>query len=198
MTTEVKEKMINDYDSLNFHIGDTFIKYSYVYEGVDVKVYFDASDKQSLSLSLILIKDKMYYYTSLNADNTPVNVEYLHKIPVEILNSILVNKKLSAFFVSLEDHIMNNDPHPGRYLKDKLFVNTMKYSYSRDDLPFWKGIRRVRMSDKTLRRLSVTSNIEYDTLKRIQAKNMTIVKTRFPEERKMIRIILREAEIDLW
>ena len=64
-------------------------------------------------------------------------------------------------------------------------------------MPFWKGIRRVRMSDKTLRRLSVTSNIEYDTLKRIQEKNMTIVKTRFPEERKMIRIILREAEIDL-
>ena len=73
----------------------------------------------------------------------------------------------------------------------------MKYSYRRDDLPFWKGIRHVRMSDKTLRRLSVTSNIEYDTLKRIQSKNMTIVKTRFPEERKMIRIILREAEIDL-
>lgn len=180
MTIEVKEKLMNDYDTLSFHIGDTFIKYSYGYKDVDVNLYFDASDKQSISLSLILIKDKMYYYTSLNVDNTPVNVEYLHKIPVEILNSILVNKKLSTFFESLEDHIMNNVPRPGRYLKDKLFINTMKYSYRRDDLPFWKGIRHVRMSNKTLRRLSVTSNIEYDTLRKIQSKNMTIVKTRFP------------------
>lgn len=39
MTTAVKVKLINDYDSLDFHIGDTFIKYYFVYNGVNVNVY---------------------------------------------------------------------------------------------------------------------------------------------------------------
>lgn len=197
MTTAAKDKLINDYDSLDFHIGDTFIKYCFVYNGVNVNVYFDAYDKQDVSLSLILIFNNNYYYTSLNADDTPSCVEYLHKIPDEILKLILVDNSLSDFYKALEDHILNNAPSIGRYSKDIIFENTMKYSKERYDLPFWKGLRHVRMSDKTLKRLSVTSNIKYDTLKEIQSKNMTLVKTRFPEERKNIRIILKEVDIEL-
>lgn len=73
----------------------------------------------------------------------------------------------------------------------------MAYSSKREDLPFWKGIRHVTMSDKTLKRLSVTSNIDHDTLLKIQSKNLTLVKTRYPKERKYITVILKSVGIDL-
>ena len=134
----------------------------------------------------------------MNADDTPSSVEYSHKIPDEILKLILVDNNLSDFYKEIEDHILNNEPNIiGRYSKDKIFENTMKYSKEREDLPFWKGIRHVRMSDKTLKSLNVTSNIKYDILKKKKKKNMTLVKTRFPEERKNIKIILKEVEIEL-
>ena len=146
---------------------------------------------------MILIYEKDYYYTSLNVNDTPTSVEYLHKIPSEILNRILVDNELNSFFDNLESFILNNEPIPGLYSREKIFTNTMAYSSKREDLPFWKGIRHVRMSDKTLKRLSVTSNIDYDTLLKIQSKNLTLVKTRYPKERKYITFILKSVGIDL-
>lgn len=89
----------------------------------------------------------------MNADDTPSSIEYSHKIPDEILKLILVDNNLSDFYKEIEDHILNNEPNIiGRYSKDKIFENTMKYSKEREDLPFWKGIRHVRMSDKNVKK----------------------------------------------
>ena len=193
----VKEKLINDYNNLEFHIDDTFAKYHFTYNDVYVNIYFDAYDSQALSLSIILIYGMDYYYTSLNVDDTDTNVEYLHKIPLGILKRILVDRKLDDLFDHLEEHILNNDPVVGRYSNDKLFSSTLKFSGKRKDLPFWKSIKHVRMSDETLNRLRVTSNISLSTLKTIQSKNMTLVKTQFPKDRKNIKMILDSKGIDL-
>ena len=197
MNSKVKDKLINDYNSVGHHIDDTFTKYHFTYNDVYVNIYFDAYDSQALSLSVILIYSMDYYYTSLNVDDTDTNVEYLHKIPLGILKRILVDKKLDDLFDHLEEHILNNAPVAGRYSNDKLFSSTLKFSGKRKDLPFWKSIKHVRMSDETLNRLRVTSNISLSTLKKIQSKNMTLVKTQFPKDRKNIKMILDSKGIDL-
>ncbi|SFB79747.1 hypothetical protein [Ruminococcus albus] len=197
MKNMVKDKLINDYNDLSYHTDDTFTKYRFTYNGVYVHVYFDAYDYQALSLSVILIYERDYYYTSLNVDDTDTNIEYLHKIPLGILRRILVNKKLDDMFEHLEEHILNSTPEEGRYSDDKLFSSTLKFSGKRKDLPFWKSIKHVRMSDDTLNRLRVTSNISLSTLKKIQSKNMTLVKTQFPKDRKNIKMILDSKGIDL-
>lgn len=197
MKNIVKEKLLSDYNGLSYHIDDTFTKYHFTYNDVYVNVYFDAYDIQALSLSVILIYERDYYYTSLNVDNTDTNVEYFHKIPLGILKKILVDNKLDDIFEHLEQHILDNSPTVGRYSKDKLFSSTLKFSGKRKDLPFWKSIKHVRMSDDTLNRLRVTSNISLGTLKKIQSKNMTLVKTQFPKDRKNIKMILDSKGIDL-
>ena len=197
MKTIVKEKLINDYKNLKYYKEGTFIRYHFMFNDVNVNVYFDAFDKQAVSFSLIMIYRNDYYYTSLNVNDTPNTTEYLHKIPSGILNKILVDNKLNALFDKLESFILNNKATYGLYSKDIIFTNTMTYSCKREDLPFWKGIRHVRMSDDTLKRLRVTSNIDYSTLLNIQSKNLTLVKTRCPEERKDITVILKSVGIDL-
>lgn len=175
----------------------TCLKYHYQYNNVNVNVYFDAYEPESLSLYLILVYESKYYYTALNLDDTSIRTEYLNKIPIEILTRILVDSHLTEFYSDMENHILSDKAIVNTYSKDKIFVGTMKYSKNKEDLPFWYCLRNVRMQDDTLFKLHASANISIDILKQIQEKNFTLVRTANAERRKELIVILESINIKL-
>ncbi len=200
MRLETKLKLLEKYNNLSNPINTTAIKYYFVYNGVNVNIYFDAYDSYNLSLSLVLALDKEYYYTSLNIDNNDIKVEYLENIPNNILIRILdENNSLLMFFDNVEKHIMNTDSIIINYNSDKdIFARTLKYNNKeRKDLPFIKTKKRANMTDKTFNNLRSTMGISIEALNAIRNQNMTLVRTSDPAKRKNITIILEELNIHL-
>lgn len=196
MKESVKNFLTEKYNELNHKASYTCLKYHYKYKGVNVNLYFDAYDPDSLSLYLILIYEKEYYYTPLNISDSNVQKEYLKKIPQKILERILVNNHLTEFYENMEEHILNNKCIVNSYLKDIIFVNTMKYIKKDSiDLPFWDHVRRTRMQDTTLKKLMARTDISYKVLKAIQDNNSTLVRTDKISRRKKLTVILREKDI---
>ncbi|HBG1231096.1 TPA: hypothetical protein KPG58_000976 [Clostridioides difficile] len=196
MKESVKNFLIEKYNELNHKASYTCLKYHYKYNSVNVNLYFDAYDLDSLSLYLILIYEKEYYYTPLNISDSNVKKEYLKKIPQKILERILVNNHLTEFYENMEEHILKNKYIVNSYLKDIIFVNTMKYIKKDSiDLPFWDHIRRTRMQDTTLKKLMARTDISYEVLKAIQDNNSTLVRTDKISRRKKLTVILGEKDI---
>lgn len=198
MRMEVKDRLENEYNELKFKSSTTAIKYHYTYNGINVNLYFDEYDKLNPSLSMVLAYEKKYYYTSLNVKDTNVTKEYLEKIPSCILERILnLDNKLDDFFNSIDEHILNYNYIVINYTKDTYFTNTMKFNRNRSDLPFLHTIRKVRMSDETLCKLYETMGIDRQTLIKIQAENLTLVRTDDPAKRKSLTAILEGIAIEI-
>lgn len=196
MRLEVRDYLIDEYNNLEFRRQFTAIKYRFRYNNVDVNIYFDAYDEKAPSMSMILAYDKAYYYTSLNINNTEVRTEYLEKIPFVILDQILdESHQLISFFAEIEKHILENNKIVINYEKDTCFINTMKYSRSRTDLPFLQSLRKVKMPDNTLERLSETMGIDREILKKIQFEGFTIVRTDDIKKRKHLTAIIENTDI---
>ncbi len=196
MRLEVRDYLIDEYNNLEFRRQFTAIKYRFRYNNVDVNIYFDAYDEKAPSMSMILAYDRAYYYTSLNINNTEVRTEYLEKIPFVILDQILdESHQLISFFAEIEKHILENNKIVINYEKDTCFINTMKYSRSRTDLPFLQSLRKVKMPDNTLERLSETMGIDREILKKIQSEGFTIVRTDDIKKRKHLTAIIENTDI---
>ncbi|MBS5931513.1 MAG: hypothetical protein KIC94_01450 [Clostridiales bacterium] len=197
MRQEIKDHLVKRYNRLEYKSIATCIKYHYIYNNVNVNIFFDAFEAQSMALCLILAYDNKYYYTSLNIDDTTIRTEYLKKIPSEILCQIIVDTHLTDFYQKLEQHILSDKPYVNTYPREKVFINTMKYSRNETDLPFWSHLRKVRMSDDTLNRLSASAHISRKVLIQIQEKKFTLVRTDKPERRKELTVILDSIGIVL-
>ena len=197
MREVVKEKLLQEYIALKYKSQSTCLKYYYQYNGVNVNLFFDAYEEEALTFNMILIYDKNYYFTPLNIKNSKIRKEYLTQIPLQICHQILVDNQLDDFFHGIEEYILSNSPFPIYYSGDKIFVNTLKYSKQNVDLPFWHFLRHTRMKDKTLEELSERADISRKALKKIQAANMTLVRTSDPLKRKKLTIILGDEGIEL-
>ena len=181
MREDTKMHLVDTYNSISKKTRATCLKFYYKYNNVNVNVYFDAFDEQSVALSIVLVYGESYYYTPLNILNTGMAREYLNEIPNHILNQILVDNSLNYNY----------------YNEDKFFVNTIKYTKNKIDLPFWKSLRRVRMTDETLYKLNSRADISLDTLRKIQEEGYTLVRTSELKERKELTLILKRIGIRL-
>lgn len=197
MKQEVKDKMLSTYQNLSLKKKATCLKYFYKYNKVNVNVFFDAYDEDSMAFNMILAFEKNYYFTPLNITNDKIRKEYLTQIPTEILSNILVDNHLDDFFNTMEDYILNNNPIINFYNNDKIFVNTVAFNKNDIDLPFWHHIRKSRMTEKTLEELSERADISRNTLKKIQENGMTLVRTGDPLKRKKLTMILEEERLKL-
>ena len=197
MKESTKLYLVNRYNRIPRKTKATCLKYHYLYNNVNVNVYSDAFETKSVALSIVLAADKKYYYTSLNILNTGMTTEYLSKIPPEILEKILVEKHLDDFYENMEKHLLEDNPYVNYYNKDTYFVNTIKYAKSKLDLPFWWCLRKVPMSDDTLKKLNVRADITLETLQKIQHEGYTLVRTADPEKRKELTLILQQVGIEL-
>lgn len=159
MKESTKAYLVDIYNSIPKKTKATCLKFYYQYHNVNVNVYFDAFDNQSVVLSIVLSAKKKYYYTPLNILNTGMITEYLSEIPPQILEKILVDNHLDDFYENMEKHLLEDKPHFNYYNEDTYFVNTIKYAKSKLDLPFWWYLRKVPMSDDTLYKLNATQHI---------------------------------------
>lgn len=98
MKESTKDHLVNIYKKIPEKTKATCLKFYYQYNNVNVNVYFDAFDSQSVSLSIVLAAEKNYYYTPLNILNTGIITEYLSEIPPLILKKILVDNHLGDFY----------------------------------------------------------------------------------------------------
>lgn len=197
MRKSTKAHLINKYNSIIKKTNATCLKYCYQYNEVNVNVYFDAFDAESVVLSIVLTADDQYYYTPLNILNTGMKTEYLSNIPPQILGKILVNNSLDEFYIDMERHLLQNNPYIIDYSRDKCFVNTIRHSGSKLDLPFWSCLRKVPMSDDTLYKLSARADITLETLQKIQRAGFTLVRTADPGKRKKLTLILEKLNARL-
>lgn len=196
MRQEVRNHLIKEYSNLKFKRQFTAIKYHFKHNSVDVNIFFDAYDDKMPSMSMILSYGGKYYYTSLNINNTEIRTEYLEKIPFVILNQILDESyHLNTFFADIEKHILEDNKIVINYERDICFTNTMKYSRSRNDLPFLYSLRNVKMSNDMLERLSETMGINREHLKKIQSVGYTIVRTADISKRKRLTAIIGNTSI---
>lgn len=197
MDIKTKEKLVALYQAIPKKTKAICLKYHYIYNGVNVNIYFDAFDKKSLSFCIILVADKKYYFTPLNILKEGLNTEYLNDIPIEILRGILTDNKLDDFYQHMENYILQNKPYTNYYSKDIIFTNTTSYQKGEIDLPFWQGVRKVRMSDENLIKLSHRADIPFNVLREIQRNHLTLVRTAKPERRRDLTLILNEFNVSL-
>ena len=196
MKEEVKNRLIVEYDNLKFKKKYTALKYHFKYNNVDVNIFFDNYDISAPSMIMILAYNRKYYYTSLNIKNIAIRTEYLEAIPLDILKQLLdENNHLDSFFKSVETHILSSDIYVINYEKDILFANTMKYSRQGNDLPFLYSLRKTKMTNETLERLSETTGIDRAVLKKIQSEGFTIVRTDDVNKRKSLTAIIGNSTI---
>ena len=197
MQKQVRTKLLTDYSQLKFKGKGTCVKYRYDYNGVTVNLYFDAFDPASNTLTMILSTEKQFYFTTLNSMSTRIRKEYLPQLPLVFLDKILVNDELDQFYAHMENKILEMQPIPLSYEKDKIFINTTKFQKGAIDLPFWWHLRKVPMSDDTLNALSERADISRETLLRIQNQGFTLVRTDDINKRTSLTLILDEQGITL-
>lgn len=197
MKESTKDYLVNIYNNIPKKTKATCLKFYYQYNNVNVNVYFDAFDSQSVGLSIVLAAEKNYYYTPLNILNNGITTEYLSKIPHQILEKILVDNRLDDFYENMEKHLLNTEPYFNYYNEDTYFVNTIKYAQNKLDLPFWSHLRKVPMTDDTLYKLNARADITFDILRKIQQEGYTLVRTSDPEKRNKLTIILERRDIKL-
>ena len=103
-----------------------------------------------------------------------------------------MNDELDQFYAHMENKILEMQPIPVSYEKDKIFINTTKFQKGAIDLPFWWHLRKVPMSDDTLNALSERADISRETLLRIQNQGFTLVRTDDINKRTSLTLILDE------
>lgn len=197
MKESTKQYLVSRYNRIPQKTKATCLKFHYLYNTVNVNVYFDAFDAASVTLSVVLVVDKKYYFTPLNILNTGMKTEYLSKIPSQILEKILVDNHLNDFYEDMEKHLLCDKPHVNYYDEDTYFVNTIKYAKSKLDLPFWWYLRKVPMHEETLNKLNARADISLETLRGIQRKGFTLVRTADPTKRKELTLMLQQENIEL-
>lgn len=189
-----KEMLIKNYNSFKRKVDNSVIKYSYSHKNVKVRVYFDASDYDNLSLVMLLIYGDKCYYSPLRIGDKGIYHSYLPKIPDSILERITNDGHLDDFYDNMTDHLSNDEYGLTSYENDRDFqtINKIKdeNSKSKSSPPFLYCIRKKRMSDKMLKLLNQTMNIDENKLKRMQAAKLTIVRTADIRKRKTLTAIL--------
>lgn len=200
MQQETIDKLKKDYSRMEIQANSSVIKYRFKVNFVNVNIYFDEYDKNIPNLSMILIKDNNYYYSSLNILKPEIDVQYLEAIPCDILQSILKDNKLDDFFKKIENFILENDYYTMSYKNDYIFKNTMFYSVknkNRKDLPFLQGCRHAKMTEFTYYQLQNTLGINSNILDKVRARNLTLVRTSDISRRKKLTLVLEEIGIRL-
>lgn len=197
MNEQTKNKMLQDYSKLRFKGAGNCVKYWYKYKDVNVNLYFDAYDKDSLSLIIIMITDGLFYGAPLNIMNTSLKKEYLPKLPPTFRNKITIANKLDTFYEDMQKQILNVKVYDTNYLNDTIFSQTYRFQKSIIELPFLSDKRNMRMTDAMLEQIHGQFHISRKVLYQIQQKGYTLVRTDDIAKRSTLRCILNEIGIEL-
>ncbi|AMG64387.1 MULTISPECIES: hypothetical protein [Staphylococcus] len=194
MNQSTFEKLINDYNNLQYKKVNTAIKYSGVFNKVYINIYFDAWDDENYNFQLILHNNKEYYLTNLNIVNGKFSSKYLIKLPRNIKQSILTNHTLDSFHSKIEDIINKNQFYPINYSKDTLMVNTQKFNPPKEEM-YIRGLSHKNMTNNMYNWAQTNINISLKTLDLIKHSHLTLIRTNDITKRKKLKVILKKFNI---
>lgn len=180
------------------------LKIHYQCNNVSVNLFFDAYDKKSLALCIVLSYDKEDYLTSLNVRNILETNKtiYLKECPKLILHQILSSeRKMDSFYKNMREHIRDyivKSKNQQINLKcdygDKSFQNALEKSKNQQyRTPFLHHIRNTTMSEKQLTKLRDELDIPEEILIKLQTIGRTIVTTNDSLKRRTLTMILEEV-----
>lgn len=118
---------------------------------------------------------------------------YIH---TDFLSKILIDKSLDKFYEVIERKVKNECGVICSYRQDEYFITTSRNVKSKDK-PFLWHLSKVRMQDKTLKKLRDFFGIDIKILKKIQDSGFTIKRTGDPLKRKNLSLVLNEFNIRL-
>ena len=194
MNQSTFEKLINDYNNLQYKKVNTAIKYSGVFNKVYINIYFDTWDDENYNFQLILHNNKEYYLTNLNIVNGKFSSKYLIKLPRNIKQSILTNHTLDSFHSKIEDIINKNQFYPINYSKDTLMVNTQKFNPPKEEM-YIRGLSHKNMTNNMYNWAQTNINISLKTLDLIKHSHLTLIRTNDITKRKKLKVILKKFNI---
>ncbi|MDU1912509.1 hypothetical protein [Fusobacterium sp.] len=179
MRQEIIDHLKNEYKKLKLTSKKLNLKYSYLFNNVEVNIYFDNFDEDLPTVTLILKYKKLYYFRPFNFNDN----NYLRRIPSEILEKLLVENRLDEFYDTLEKKL-TGDYKVANYEKDYLYKNTVKFQENNFEInPFFHHLRNVRMTDDQKELLNIYLNISIETLNYIQNRRFTVITTEKIEQR---------------
>ncbi|POA07902.1 hypothetical protein [Staphylococcus caprae] len=195
MNQSTFEKLINDYKNLRYKKETTAIKYSGVFNKVNINIYFDAWDDENYNFQLILHNNKDYYLTNLNIVDGEFSSKYLINLPCNLKHSISSNYNLDKFYLKVEDIINNNQHYPVNYNKDSLMINTKKFNPPKEEM-YIKGLSHKNMTNNMYKWAKNNLNISIKTLDLIKYSHLTLVRTNDITKRKKLKVILKKFNIN--
>jgi hypothetical protein len=174
------------------------LKFQYKFKCTEVTLYFDCYDEVVPTISMILHREKQYYFKSFNLGDINSIKRYMDNLPENILEDILENKSLEEFYRELKSHLLTSDCQPCNYEKDIRFINTLKYQKNKYEInPFFSHLRHVHMQDKQLDLLNTYLSIPKNILKSLQTNGFTIVTTANPGKRTSLHLELKKYSIQI-
>ncbi len=184
------------------------LKIHYQYNGVNVNLFFDAYDSESLALCVILNDKNEYYLTPLNIHKIlEINKKpYLKECPKSILRKLCSSEgKLDLFDKDMREHIryyLTKSKEQQINLKceysDESFQKALEKSKNKQyNTPFLHHIRSATMSKEHFIKLGYKLNISKEVLMGLQQQGRTIVTTNDPSKRRKLTIILKEIGYEI-
>ena len=155
------------------------LKFSFQFQTVNVRCFYSL-DSDLESFQIILFKDELYYLKPINLGKISL---YLDGIPPDLLDCIKDEKgKLDSFYKKLFEIINNGQPELSNY-DDGDYTRTVK-STNCKILPFFKGLRKVNMTEKQFEIIHSSLGIDKGILYKIKKLGYTVVTTSEKKEEK--------------
>ena len=131
MKDKVLEKLMNEYDSIDYKMKETCIKYSFNFDDVKVNLYFDNFDIDNPNLVMIIVYNGIFFFTNLVYRNGRFSkfINFIDKSSDDyrVICAIMdEDNSLNTFYTKIENDILNSNSIVTLYVKDKIFTNTMK------------------------------------------------------------------------
>lgn len=176
----------------NLKDNNNFIKFSYIFNGINVRCYYSRSINGLPSFQLVIFNGENYYFKpiNLNSDQSDFDNKYLDSIQKVLLKSILVNGTLETFYNNLRKKLNSNNFEEISYLKDKELrkaVSLIKKSNIVKIKPFFSHLAKRKMSIKQFELVQNSLFIPKEDLNSIRKKVLLYLQP----------MILNEQEISL-
>ena len=175
MNKAARQRMFDCYDRLQNRNQETAIKFTFTYNKVSVKIYFDSYIKNEPNCVLVLNYARYSYVNCLNIYREK---QYLAEIPRPILNAIRdENNTLIEFYKAVDNHIEHGKYEKINYGQENSFEKNTRLARNRNANVFIKSLRHVKMSKNIYRWLVENRGVDKEVVDAIKKAGFTVVRT---------------------
>ena len=195
MNKAARQRMLDCYDRLQNRNQETVIKFTFTYNKVSVKIYFDSYIKNEPNCVLVLNYARYSYVNCLNIYREK---QYLAEIPRPILNAIRdENNTLIEFYKAVDNHIEHGKYEKINYGQENSFEKNTRLARNRNANVFIKSLRHVKMSKNIYRWLVENRGVDKEVVDAIKKAGFTVVRTNDVNKHRDIVGLLKAYQINI-